>query len=128
MCIRDSALDVRQLIEDSLTSVADAGAQATVDVIVPVYRGLEETRTCIESVLQTARFNQFRLHIYNDESPEPAITEYLRGIEVAELTVTYVENEANLGFVGTVNRAMRAIIQRPDFDSVILLNLSLIHI
>lgn len=116
------ALDVRQLIEDSLTSVADAGAQATVDVIVPVYRGLEETRTCIESVLQTARFNQFRLHIYNDESPEPAITEYLRGIEVAELTVTYVENEANLGFVGTVNRAMRAIIQRPDFDSVILLN------
>jgi glycosyltransferase involved in cell wall biosynthesis len=62
------------------------------------------------------------LHIYNDESPEPAITEYLRRIAKMEPSVTYVENETNLGFVGTVNRAMRSVMQRSDFDSVILLN------
>lgn len=116
------ALNVRQLIEQPRTVADGTVAGATVDVVVPVYRGLEETRACVESVLLTQRSNEFRLHIYNDESPEPAVTEYLRRLAKAVPAVTYVENEANLGFVGTVNRAMRAIMRRPDFDSVILLN------
>jgi len=115
------ALSAVQLVEES-EAPSDMSSQPAIDVIIPVYRGLEETRACIESVLATAALNGFRLHIYNDESPEPAITEYLRRVAAAEPTVNLVENKANMGFVGTVNRAMRAAMQRVDFDSVILLN------
>jgi GT2 family glycosyltransferase/glycosyltransferase involved in cell wall biosynthesis len=116
------ALSVSQLVGQPRPVATGTVAETMVDVVVPVYRGLKETRACIESVLLTQRSNEFRLHIYNDESPEPSVTEYLRGLAKAEPSVIYVENETNLGFVGTVNRAMRAIMQRPDFDSVILLN------
>lgn len=95
---------------------------ALVDVVIPVYRGLEETRACIESVLSSRSINVTRLHIYNDCSPEPEITEYLRGLAQQNAHVRYVENEVNLGFVGTVNRAMRAARDLPDFKGVILLN------
>lgn len=115
----------RALSATQLTTAAEPatdGETPVVDVIVPVYRGLEETRACIESALAVAELNGYRLHIYNDESPEPAITEYLRRVAAADRNVTLVENETNLGFVGTVNRAMRVVMQRDDFDSVILLN------
>jgi GT2 family glycosyltransferase len=95
---------------------------APVDVIVPVYRGLEETRTCIESVLDSLPQNMLRLHIYNDASPEPEITEFLRALVVENDRLIYVENDENLGFVKTVNKAMKSALLFPDFDSVILLN------
>lgn len=115
------ALGALQLVEE-IEAQGEMRSQPATDVIIPVYRGLEETRACIESVLVSAALNGFRLRIYNDASPEPAITEYLRKVVAAEPTVTLVENEANLGFVGTVNSAMRTVMQREDFDSVILLN------
>ncbi len=114
------AIHANQLTESSQPIIE--GAARVVDVIIPVYRGLEETKACIESALAVAGSNGYRLHIYNDESPEPAITEYLRRVAAVQSGITLVENETNLGFVGTVNRAMRAAMQRDDFDSVILLN------
>lgn len=42
-----------------------------VDIVLPVYRGLDETRNCIESVLASQNRTRTRLHIYNDCSPEP---------------------------------------------------------
>jgi GT2 family glycosyltransferase/glycosyltransferase involved in cell wall biosynthesis len=116
------ALSVQQLVDTKLGRCLDKGCTMPVDVVVPVYRGLEETRACIESLLAASKENYLRLHIYNDASPEPAITGYLRHVAATASVASYVENEANLGFVGTVNRAMRTIMQQSDFDSVILLN------
>lgn len=89
-----------------------------VDVIVPVYRGLEETRDCLESVLRAPVKAAYRLVVINDCSPEHEVTAYLRSLAAADKRVLLVENEENLGFVGTVNRGMAL---HADCD-VLLLN------
>lgn len=110
--------------ESDATGNADAGAPATVviDVVIPIYGGYAETRACIESVMASASFPAMRLHLYNDASPEPAITEYLRELVALHPAITLQENPRNLGFVGTVNRAMKAVASVGDFSAVLLLN------
>ena len=89
-----------------------------VDVIVPVYKGLADTRRCIESVLAAPCSTPWRLIVINDASPEPEVTEYLRTLPALDSRIELLENEHNLGFVGTVNRGM-ALSQDND---VLLLN------
>ncbi|GHA06360.1 glycosyltransferase [Oceanisphaera arctica] len=86
------------------------------DVIIPVYRGLQETQECILSTLP--RLPEWaQLIVINDASPEPGLTAWLRQ-QAAEGAFTLLENEHNLGFVGTVNRGMEL---NPERD-VLLLN------
>ncbi len=89
-----------------------------VDVIVPVYRGLEDTRRCVESVLAQNCRTPLRLIVINDASPEPEVTQWLRSMAGQDSRYLLVENEQNLGFVGTVNRGM-ALSEAHD---VVLLN------
>jgi len=77
-----------------------------VDIIVPVYRGLEDTRCCIESVLRAQCNTAWRLIIINDCSPEPAVTSWLQTVALTDSRIVLLENTENLGFVGTVNRGM----------------------
>jgi len=87
-----------------------------VDVIVPVYRGLDDTRCCIESVLSSRCSTEFELVVINDASPEPEVSQWLR--EAADRHgFTLLENPDNLGFVATVNRGMEC---HPDRDVVLL--------
>lgn len=93
------------------------GPDGPVDIIVPVYKGLEETRACLESIWAAAPRRAYRLVVINDMSPEPALTQWLR--EAADRhPMMLLENEENLGFVGTVNRGMQ-LSERAD---VVLLN------
>ena len=77
-----------------------------VDVIVPVYRGLADTRLCIDSVLASNCQSAYRLVVINDASPEPEVTAWLRERAAQDSRITLLENAENLGFVGTVNRGM----------------------
>lgn len=87
-----------------------------VDVIIPVYRGLDETRRCLESVLAFPQQTLHEVIAINDCSPEPELTAYLR--QLAETgAITLLENPVNLGFVNTVNNGM---IQHPDRDVALL--------
>ncbi|MGV8803674.1 MAG: glycosyltransferase [Polaromonas sp.] len=88
-----------------------------IDIIVPVYRGLEQTRRCIESVLNSTIKVPFRLILINDESPEIEVSNYLR--ELRSLPgVTLIENAENLGFTATVNLGMSLSTE----NDVVLLN------
>lgn len=87
-----------------------------IDVIVPVYRGLDETRRCIESALAARQQTPFELIAINDAGPEPALSAWLREM-AAEGHLSLLENEHNLGFVLTVNRGMAL---HPDRDVVLL--------
>lgn len=89
-----------------------------VDIIVPVYRGLEDTRRCLESVLIAPCQTNWRLIVINDCSPEPEVTEWLRTFALRDPRILLLENKENLGFVGTVNYGM-ALSQEND---VLLLN------
>ncbi|MBH1964525.1 MAG: methyltransferase domain-containing protein [Comamonadaceae bacterium] len=77
-----------------------------VDVIVPVYRGLADTQCCVLSVLRSECRTPWRLIVINDASPEPEVTAWLREIATTDSRIELLENETNLGFVGTVNRGM----------------------
>jgi O-antigen biosynthesis protein len=89
-----------------------------VDIIVPVYRGLDDTRCCLESVLASKCQAAWRLIVINDCSPETEVTEWLRALAANEPRITLLENAENLGFVATVNRGMAL----SDQNDVVLLN------
>ena len=93
-----------------------SGPEPKVAVIVPVYRGLEETRRCIETVLSNCCTMPFKLVIINDASPEAELTQYVNSL-AGDARLTVLTNQINLGFVGTVNRGMSMF---PDHDVVLL--------
>lgn len=88
-----------------------------VDVIVPVYRGVEETRRCIESVLKAVCATPFELVLIDDASPEQELVCYLDTL-AGRPGITLLRNAHNLGFVQTVNRGMTLHAER----DVVLLN------
>lgn len=90
---------------------------AGVSVIIPVYEGYQETLNCINSVLKAECKNAYQLIVVNDCSPNNKLTTKLRN-HSQQHKYTLVENEKNLGFVGTVNRGIRIAAD----DDVILLN------
>ena len=92
--------------EPGLTRQPVPVSKHPVDVIVPVYRGLEDTRRCLESVLAAPGATAWRLVVINDCSPEPDVTDWLRGFALRDKRIELLENPENLGFVGTVNRGM----------------------
>lgn len=73
-------------------------------VVVPVYRGVEVTRACIQSVL-AHRGAGDALVLVDDRSPDADMAAMLEAF-VAEREVVVLSNPTNLGFVGSVNRAL----------------------
>ncbi len=92
--------------EPAITPTPITPPQHPVDIIVPVYRGLADTRLCIDSVLASTNQSAWRLVVINDASPEPEVTAWLRERAAQDSRITLLENPDNLGFVGTVNRGM----------------------
>lgn len=87
-----------------------------VSVIVPVYKGYDDSLAAIYSALCNPQKCKFDLIVVNDNSPESNLTEKLRALAQKGLFV-YVENPENLGFVKTVNKALQ---MRPHNDVVLL--------
>ena len=95
-----------------------APRSGTVDVIVPVYKGLEDTQRCVRSVLDSRCATPWRLVVLNDASPEPEVTQWLREASRRDSRILLLENDHNLGFVATVNRGMA----QSDAHDALLLN------
>jgi GT2 family glycosyltransferase len=92
------------------------GHQTT--IIVPVYADADATKACIDGLIaDNPAGKDYRILLINDATPDPAISSYLKPLS----TYSHIEvmtNPLNLGFVGSVNRALAKL---PDGD-VILLN------
>ena len=86
-----------------------------IDIVVPVYRGLAETRRCIESALAARLSRPTELVVIDDRSPEPAVSSWLR--ETAPGRFTLRVHGENRGFVATANEGMTL---HPDRDVVLL--------
>ena len=89
-----------------------------VDIIIPVYRGLEDTRQCLTSVLNSTYRTKSHIIVINDASPVPELSQWLRTFAESEPRLTLLENNTNQGFVATVNRGMAL---NPQHD-ILLLN------
>ena len=86
-------------------------------VVVPVYRGADETQRCLRSLLASTDHAATNIIVVNDASPEPDLTEYCRAT-AAERPLNLIEHQVNQGFVKSVNEAMRLA----GTSDVVLLN------
>jgi len=91
----------------------------TVSVILPVYRGVEMTRRCIEAAMPgVLGMKDAVLLAINDGSPEEGMQAMLESqAKIWPGRFEVLKNPVNLGFVGTVNRGIEYF---PSQDVVLL--------
>lgn len=89
----------------------------SIDVIIPVYDGYDETLACLKSALNATCSVRHNVIVIDDCSPNPALSEELKRLSETENFKLYA-NEHNLGFVKTVNRGMKL----SESHDVVLLN------
>jgi GT2 family glycosyltransferase len=87
----------------------------SIDVIIPVYRGREETLACIDSVLATVDHDVCVIAV-DDATDDPALAAAL-DVLAAEQRITLLRNTENQGFVTSANRALAV---HPTHDAVLL--------
>lgn len=90
----------------AVASTPEPTYAGTVDVIIPVYKGLGFTRKCVESVLAAKTSIQHRVIVINDCSPEAEVNAYIESLQ-NHPDLMVLQNPENLGFVKTVNSGMR---------------------
>lgn len=99
---------IRQAIDDTAIAIPppDNGGDASVrlTVVIPIYRGIEVTRACIQSVLAHRDAPRDAVLLVDDASPEPGMAAMLREF-AGQPNLEILTNPENLGFVQTVNRA-----------------------
>jgi GT2 family glycosyltransferase len=90
----------------------------SVTVIVPVYGDYGATQACLEGLMRELDSeSQHRAIVINDASPDDRIRELIEGL-APRRNLRVLTNPRNLGFVGTINRALKEI----RSGDVILLN------
>jgi GT2 family glycosyltransferase/glycosyltransferase involved in cell wall biosynthesis len=86
-----------------------------IDIIIPIYRGLEESVACLSSVIETTN-GEAQILVIDDASPDPALRRALAGL-ASSGAVTLLTNPRNLGFPASVNRGLAC---HNDHDIVLL--------
>lgn len=76
-----------------------------IDIVVPVYGQARETLNCLFHVLNASQKTAYELVVIDDCGPDPDLSRELERLASLRL-ITLLRNEANLGFVATVNRGM----------------------
>ena len=85
-------------------------------VIIPCFRGVEESLNCIHSVLGAKNQSKTEVLIINDCTPEPALDHALE--KIAETRkIRLIKNEKNLGFVRSINIGLALY---PNCSAIIL--------
>ncbi|RQH16994.1 tetratricopeptide repeat protein [Okeania hirsuta] len=91
--------------------------EASLNVIVPVYRNLKVTQQCLERVIQSKRNRPYKITVINDCSPELEIHTYLDELANSG-QIKLIKHPENEGFVKSVNNGMMSDTQ----SDVVLLN------
>jgi GT2 family glycosyltransferase len=89
--------------------------ERTIDIVIPVYSGVEETLTCIRSVIATAK-DDAEIIVIDDASPDCDMAPMLAQLAAAG-AITLLRNAQNLGFPATANRGLTL---HPSRDVVLL--------
>ena len=88
-----------------------------VSIIIPVYKGFEETINCINSVLESKEKIIDEIIVINDLSPDKGISDWLDNASKSGL-IKLINHVKNKGFVSSVNEGIRLA----GSNDVILLN------
>lgn len=85
--------------------IAEKVYNKTIDLIVPVYNGFEYLENLFKGIERTKV--PYRLFVVDDCSPDERVLPLLRNYAKGRENVTLIENKENLGFVATVNKALK---------------------
>jgi len=94
----------------------DISSDPLVDVIVPVYKGHEETLRCLYSVLAAPQKTPYRLVVVDDNSPDIELRLEIEKLSARGFIELY-KTPTNQGFVAACNLGMRL---HPHRDVVLL--------
>ncbi|WP_435165158.1 glycosyltransferase [Falsirhodobacter sp. 1013] len=109
-----------QLLEPGQLNAQGAeGTAERLTIILPVFNALDLLPEVLERVLCHTDL-PFHLIVIEDCSTDPGVRPFLRAWAQDRSSVQLIENETNLGFIGSVNRAFD--IARRRGDPVVLLN------
>ena len=86
------------------------------DVVIPIYRDVALTRTCVDAVLTHSGGCLDRIWLVDDCSPDPGMAQMLADLRARHAQVRLFRNARNLGFVQTANLGLAA----SEHDAVIL--------
>lgn len=110
--------DIRYFCEHYVTRELDIPPAIfgyKIDIIIPVYNGIDYFDALFDGLEKTNM--QYRLLIVNDKSPDERVLPYLENYAKKHKDVMIINNEENLGFVGSVNHALQYV-----ENHVVLLN------
>lgn len=107
----------KKIEEHAVQKISKFTKKTPVSIIIPVYKGIEETVNCIKSVVKSKNKNEYRLIVISDSSPEASMIPTLLTLQ-KQYDFELLSNDKNLGFVATVNKGMKLA----DDSDVILLN------
>ncbi|WP_462381113.1 glycosyltransferase family 2 protein [Pseudomonas sp. Marseille-QA0892] len=133
-CLKVSVLGGRPLVGSPVAAIpvfeppAPVGSdpeRQPLDVLLPIYKGVEATLACLESLLDSSRHNQtpHRIIVLDDFSPEPAVVRRVEAL-ARKGRLIHVRNSANLGFIRNMNRGMAL---HPGSDVIWLNADTLVH-
>ncbi len=97
-------------------AIAPESRQRTVDVIVPVYGGREDTLACLDRLRVTLRGTGATLVVVDDATPDLLLSAALDHLNESG-RFTLLRNSTNLGFPASANLGMAL---HPDRDVVLL--------
>ena len=88
-----------------IENVEKSDEETTVDIIIPVYNGMQYLGPLFDSIQKTNM--KYRLIVIDDASPDERIKPYLRKYQEDHPEMILIENEENLGFVKSVNKGLK---------------------
>ena len=109
-------IDVRSRAWTAVRGLTATGNADEVGIVLPVYRGREDTLGCIHSVLLAHNETRAHLLVINDCSPDEQLTKDLEQLASSD-HFDLIYHADNRGFVSTVNEGMLAV-----SSDVVLLN------
>ena len=114
--LTEKPMSIRDYLPSDAASPT-APPDIVVDIVIPVYRGLAQTRRCILSVLADPDRPAGRVIVVDDCSPEPKLSAWLERLAAAK-RIDLLRNRRNRGFVASVNIGIKAA----GTHDVVLLN------
>ena len=104
--LTEQTIDIRDYLP-SRNPPLEPPVRVFADVVIPVHRGLEDTRRCLLSVLADRALPIARIIVVDDRIPEPALAAWLKEL-AAEGHIHLIRNRRPLGFAACANLGIEA--------------------